>query len=161
MPDPTTEPDIIGTIAADARVELSRADQKAQTIFGVAGVITAAVAVLSQRPMPIAAAVATAVAVLALSVALLVLLAAVSPRLSAGAPGSWVHVARNGPSSLLAAIETVRSQRPEERERAAVADVAFLCALADRKFRLVRRGRDWLVLGLLTVLVSRALAVLA
>jgi hypothetical protein len=99
--------------------------------------------------------------VLALSVALLVLLAAVSPRFSTNVPGSWVHVARNGPSSLMAAIETARTQRPEERERAKVAEVAFLCALADRKFRLVKLGRDWLVLGLLTVLVSRALAVLA
>jgi hypothetical protein len=139
-----------------ARDELRRADTKATTLLSVVGAVLAGVVALTTREhVSIPAMAALWAAAVPIFAAVLVLLAAVRPKLAQfPIPGTWLHATYNGPAALLEASSPAAAQ-------ALAADVAVLGGIAVGKYRRIGSAVTLLVIGLGVLAVSLVLAVLS
>jgi Family of unknown function (DUF5706) len=138
-----------------ARDELRRADTKATTLLSVVGAALAGVVALTTRqqisPAAVAALWSAAVPIFA---AVLVLLAAIRPRLGQfPTPGTWLDAVFNGPAALLEA-------RSEAAATVLAADVVLLGGIAVAKYQRVGRSVSLLFVGLSVLAVALVLSVL-
>ncbi|WP_326566923.1 hypothetical protein VSH64_34445 [Amycolatopsis rhabdoformis] len=137
-----------------ARDELRRADTKITTLLSLVGAALAGVVALTTRDVSVPATVALWFAATPIFASVLVLLAAVRPRLSQyPAPGSWLDSVYNGPAVLLEASSVVASE-------SLAADASTVGAIAVRKYRQIGNAVALLVMGLCVLAVALVLAVL-
>lgn len=140
-------------VAADARTEATRADQKATTLLALVGVALTAVLVLTQRALPAPSLVGIWAAAVPLAYAVVRLLLCIRPQLADDAvPGTWLHAAVAGPSSLYDAVTNLTDGTDTLRRHCL--DAARLAAIARAKHSQVRHA----VTG---VLMAGALLVVA
>ncbi|WP_407642679.1 Pycsar system effector family protein [Actinokineospora alba] len=111
---------------------------------------------LTGRPLPVVAAVTLWLSAAPISVSVLLLLAAIRPRLTDNpATGSWLDAAHRGPASLLA---TYRADT--ETGLAAAHDLCGLAVIARAKYRRIQTAVTALVIGLGVLTVALVLSVI-
>lgn len=126
-------------VAADARTEATRADQKATALLALVGVALTAVLALTQRALPVPALMAIWIAAVPLAYAVVRLLLCIRPQLSEDVvPGTWLHAAVAGPSSLYDAITSPEDSSAALRQRCL--DAARIAAIARTKHGQVRHA---------------------
>ncbi|PXY23889.1 hypothetical protein BAY59_29185 [Prauserella coralliicola] len=118
------------------------------------GATLAGIVALTGRPLPLAALVTLWLAAAPIAGAVLVLLSAIRPRLGDSAPGTWLHAAAHGPSSLVEACDC-------DPVRVAAEHVAALAAVAVVKYRRISAAVSLLVCGLVLLALAGLLAVIA
>ncbi|ASR38893.1 hypothetical protein BAY61_02430 [Prauserella marina] len=137
-----------------ARDELRRADTKATTLLSLVGAALAGVIALSAQQTSVAAIVALWLAFPPVFAAVLVLLAAIRPRLSQfPTPGTWLHAAHNGPATLLEASSHAATHN-------LATHTAEIASIAVAKYRRIQRAIELLFTGLCLLSVALLLAVL-
>ncbi len=126
-------------VAADARTEATRADQKATALLALVGVAFTAALALTQRALPVPALVFTWAAAIPLGYAVVRLLLCIRPRLPRDAiPGTWLHAATAGPSSLYDAVTNPVDS--SDALRRSCHDAARIAAIARTKHGEVRHA---------------------
>jgi Family of unknown function (DUF5706) len=154
---PAAPPVLLVVVHEQARDELRRVDTKATVLLSLVGVALVAVVALAGRPLPpVAAVVLWCAAVPAFAAAVLLLLAAVRPRVGRRVrpvPGTWLHAAvAADPADLLAAC--TRATAPVALAR----EVCNQAALAVGKYRRIGQAVTLVAVGLGLVLVALLLA---
>ncbi|APU20137.1 Pycsar system effector family protein [Actinoalloteichus sp. GBA129-24] len=144
----------IETEIEGAQAQIARGDTKATALLTLFGGGLAGVIALSTRSgLSTAAAVLLGVALLPMAAALIVLLAAVRPRLGyTGGIARWAVIDADGRRDLLSDLTATATPAAAARKLAA------LSALATRMYRLARRAVDLLIAGLALVLLAVPLA---
>jgi hypothetical protein len=137
-----------------ARDELRRADTKATTLLSVVGAALAGVVALTTRQqISPAAVVALWAAAVPIFGAVLVLLAAIRPRLGQfPTPGTWLDAVFHGPAVLL--------ETPSAAAAVLAEDVVLLGGIAVDKYQRVGRSVSLLFVGLSVLGVALVLSVL-
>lgn len=137
------------------RDELTRADTKASVLLSLVGATLAGVVALTGRAMRPPATIALWASALPTLVSVLLLIAAIQPRLHDDpAPGSWVHAARVGPGDLLEGYTQAGSSAV-----VAAHDVCVLARIALMKYRRIQAAVWLLVMGLGVLAVALVLSV--
>jgi hypothetical protein len=135
-----------GLLAAREQVrdELRRADSKATTLLSLVGAALAGIIALTGRSLPPVATVALWSSAVPIGLSVLLLLAAIRPKLNGAPRGSWLSSLTSDPHELL---KYYRTAHPVE----VVYDVQSLARIACRKFIRIRRAVNLLVLGLVVL----------
>lgn len=144
------------TAARDqVRDELRRADAKATTLLSLVGAALAGIIALAGRPLPTPASVALWISAAPILASVLLLLAAIRPRLTdQPTRGSWLHAAQTGPASLLKTYT-----HTEESALASAHDLCDLAAIAHAKYRRIQAAMTAFVIGLGVLTAALVLSV--
>lgn len=92
----------LDTARVQVSEEIKRADAKGSTLLSLVGIALAGVVALTGRTLPGAASVLLWVSAVPIAASVVLLLAAIRPRLGrTPVPGTWLHAASVGPGELL------------------------------------------------------------
>lgn len=143
-------PDAAGLVSAHDQVQdaLRRADSKATALLSVVGAALAGVIALANRDLSEAGTVLMWLALAPIFGSVVLLLMTIRPRLNRHpVPGTWLHAAQVGPSTLLDTCS--------DADTLTVAtDVCVLARIARRKYRRIALAVGLLLTGLATLVVS-------
>lgn len=130
------------------RDELRRADTKATTLLSLVGAAMAGVIALSTRPASDPATVLLWLALAPILASIVLLLLVIRPRLNHNpVPGSWLHAAQVGASTLLESVKYGLAT-------SAAHEVCGLARVARRKYRRIAVAIVLLLAGLALVATS-------
>jgi hypothetical protein len=154
----TMLPEGLRSVRDQAMDELRRADTKATTLLSLVGATGAGVIALSNRAVPPVAAVLLWTAMLPIGASVVLLLAAIRPRLSqCMAPGTWLWAAQVGPATLLASSDP-NIDTDDAAVTAAASEVCTVARIAQTKFRRIGHAVTLPGCGLALLAVSLLLA---
>lgn len=154
IPAPMAMPEGLSVARTQVTAELARADAKATTLLGLVGAALAGIVALTGRALPTAAEVALWCAGVPILAAVLVLLAAIRPRLANPAPGSWLYAAEHGPARLLASLHT---DQPTAAVTVLAHDLCALGVIVRAKYRRIRTAVTLVAVGIVVLAVALAL----
>ncbi|MFC7612346.1 hypothetical protein ACFQV2_00310 [Actinokineospora soli] len=113
----STVADTLAVTRSQVGTELQRADTKATTLLSLVAAAFAGIIALTGRHLPVAAEIALWCSGAPILAAVLLLLAAIRPRLHDPAPQTWLWAAEHGPARLVAAPRHDRHHRDRDRPR--------------------------------------------